>query len=236
MKIVLVKKKTLYILIIIFVALMIGYIGIKLYNRAEETFNIDVYYKGNVDDKIVAFACNVDWGNEYIQPMLNILSENNIKITFFVTGRWAEKNPDLLKAIYDEGHEIGNHGYEHLEYDKLNYEKNREQILTAHEIIKKILGIESKFFAPPAGAYNEYTVKAAKDIGYEIIMWSIDTIDWREDSNKDVIVNRIRGKLHNSAIVLMHPTAETVKALPEIISYILDNGYKIGTIGDVVKH
>lgn len=235
MKIIMINKKILYILILVIVVLIIGYVGIKLYNRAEETFNIDVYYKGNVDDKIIAFACNVDWGNEYIQPMLDVLSEHNIKITFFVTGRWAENNPELLKSIFDEGHEIGNHGYEHLEYDKLNYEKNKEQILAAHEVIKKILGIESRFFAPPAGAYNQYTVMAAKDIGYEVIMWSIDTIDWREDSTKDLIVKRVIEKLHNSAIVLMHPTEETVKALPEMIDYILDNGYKIGTIGDVVK-
>jgi len=235
MKMIIIKKKTLFIFIIIVVALVVSYIGIKFYNRAKETFNIDVYYKGNVEDKIIAFACNVDWGNEYIQPILDILSEHNIKITFFVTGKWAEKNPELLKSIYYAGHEIGNHGYEHLEYDKLNYEKNKEQILAAHEIIKKILGIEAKFFAPPSGAYNDYTVKAAKDIGYEVIMWSIDTIDWREDSTKEAIVKRVMGKLDNSAIVLMHPTAETVKALPEMISYILDNDYKIGTIGDVVK-
>ena len=194
-----------------------------------------MYYKGNIDDKIIAFACNVDWGNEYIKPMLNILSEHNIKITFFVTGRWAKENQELLRTIYNEGHEIGNHGYEHLEYDKLNYEKNREQILVAHDIIKKTLGIESRFFAPPAGAYNENTIKAAKDLEYEVVMWSIDTIDWREDSTKDIIIKRITDRLHNSAIILMHPTEETVNALPEIISYIFNKGYKIGKIGDVIK-
>ncbi len=66
-------------------------------------------------------------------------------------------------------------------------------------------------------------------------MWSIDTIDWREDSNKEKIKERIISKIHNSAIVLMHPTEETVKALPEIITYLLDKGYRIGTIGDIVK-
>ena len=54
------------------------------YNRTKETFNMDVYYKGNVDDKIIAFACNVDWGNEYINHMLEIFNENDIKITFLL--------------------------------------------------------------------------------------------------------------------------------------------------------
>jgi len=92
MKIIMINKKILYILILVIVVFNYWLYRYKLYNRAEETFNIDVYYKGNVDDKIIAFACNVDWGNEYIQPMLDVLSEHNIKITFFVTGRWAENN------------------------------------------------------------------------------------------------------------------------------------------------
>ncbi len=235
MRLIIVDKKILYILLAVIVAIIVVSLVISFYNRAEETFNMDVYYKGNVDDKIIAFACNIDWGNEFIQPMLDIFNEHDIKITFFVTGRWAKENPELLKTIYAEGHEIGNHGYQHLEYDKLNYEKNKEQILTAHDIIKDVLGTEARFFAPPAGAYNDNTVKAAKDLGYEVIMWSIDTIDWREDSTKDIIVKRVTEKLHNAAIVLMHPTGETVKALPEMITYILDKGYKIGTISDVVK-
>jgi len=235
MKLVVVNKKILYTFIGFIIFLIAIVIVLCLYNRAEETFNMDVYYKGNVDDKIIAFACNVDWGNEYIEPLLDILSNNDIKITFFVTGRWAKDNPDLLKKIYIEGHEIGNHGYEHLEYDKLDYEKNKEQILMAHDVIKNVLGIDLNLFAPPAGAYNENTVKAAKDLDYKVIMWSIDTIDWREDSTKDIIVKRVIEKIHNSAIVLMHPTAETVKALPIIISYIFDKGYRIGTISDIVK-
>lgn len=235
MRLIIVDKKILYILLAVIVAIIVVSLVISFYNRAEETFNMDVYYKGNVDDKIIAFACNIDWGNQFIQPMLDIFNEHDIKITFFVTGRWAKENPELLKTIYAEGHEIGNHGYQHLEYDKLNYEKNKEQILTAHDIIKDVLGTEARFFAPPAGAYNDNTVKAAKDLGYEVIMWSIDTIDWREDSTKDIIVKRVTEKLHNAAIVLMHPTGETVKALPEMITYILDKGYKIGTISDVVK-
>lgn len=235
MKLLIVNKRTLCaILIVILIALFVS-IFISYYNRVNETFNMDIYYKGNVEDKIVAFACNVDWGNEYIEPMLNIFSQNNIKITYFVTGRWAKENPELLKTIYDEDHEIGNHGYQHIDYDKLGYERNKEEILKAQDIIKNTLDIETKFFAPPSGAYNENTIKAAKDLNYDVILWSVDTIDWREDSTKEVIINRVLSKIHDSAIVLMHPTSETIKALPEIISYLFDKGYSIGTISDVVK-
>ena len=235
MKILIVNKKTIYILSIIIFIIAIVAFYISFYNRIDETFNMDIYYKGNVDEKVVAFACNVDWGNEYILPMLEIFEKQNINITYFVTGIWAEKNPELLKTIYDYGHEIGNHGYRHMDYDKLSYDKNKEEILKAHNILKDNLGVEANYFAPPSGAYNDNTIKAAKDLNYDIIMWSVDTIDWREDSSKEKIKERITSKIHNSAIVLMHPTEETIKALPEVIAYLLDKGYRIGTIGDIVK-
>ncbi|MBU5314276.1 polysaccharide deacetylase family protein [Tissierella carlieri] len=235
MRLVVINKKTLLTILIVLILAIIA-LGISVvYNKSEETFNSDVYYQGNIDDKIIAFACNVDWGNEHIPNMLQIFKDNDIKITYFVTGQWAEKNKDILKTIYDNKHEIGNHGYSHKDYDKLSYDRNKEEILKAHNIIKETLNIDSKYFAPPSGAYNDNTIKAAKDLGYELIMWSIDTIDWRKDSTKNVIIERVTSKAHNSAIVLMHPTEETVKALPEIIKYLYQNGYKIGTISDVIR-
>ncbi|MDR7869951.1 MAG: polysaccharide deacetylase family protein [Tissierellaceae bacterium] len=233
MKLFIISKKTLYIIsIIILCAIILGFIWNL--SRTTDVFNTDIYYQGKVDEKIVALTCNIDWGNEYIDDMLNILKDSNIKITFFPTGRWAENNRDILLKIYREGHEIGNHGYKHLDYDKLDYKGNFEQINAAHSIIEEIIQDSPKYFAPPSGAFNESTIKAADDLGYKTILWSVDTIDWRKDSFKDIIVKRVIDNIHNSAIVLMHPTAETNKALPEIIEFLFKNGYKIGTISDIL--
>lgn len=235
MKLIILSKKTLITLAIVLILLVTLFMVYMIYNRVEATFNKNVYYEGNVDEKVLAFACNIDWGNESIPNMLKIFNDNNIKITFFPTGKWAEKNPDILKDIYKNGHEIGNHGYNHLDYDKLSYEQNKEEISKSHNIIKDILNIEAKYFAPPSGAFSDNTIKASNDLGYDLILWSIDTIDWRQDSVKSVIVDRVISNAHNSAIVLMHPKEETVKALPEIINYLHENGYKVGTISDVLK-
>ncbi len=155
MKIFIFNKKVVCTCIIVIMIIILTLLYINFYNRAEETFKMDIYYKGNVDDEIVAFVCNVDWGNEYIPSMLKIFKDNNISITFFVTGRWAEKNPELLKKIYEYGHEIGNHGYKHIDYDKLSYEANKEEIIKAHNAINQIIKEEPKYFAPPSGAYND---------------------------------------------------------------------------------
>lgn len=233
MKLFIIKKRTLYLLLILIIVIML-LLSIYKTLKTIDVFNSDVYYQGTKDEKIIAFTCNIDWGNEFIDDMLTIFEDNNIKITFFPTGRWAEDNRETLLEIYNKGHEIGNHGYKHLDYSKLDYKGNFEQINTAHTIIEEIIQDTPIYFAPPSGAFNEYTLAVAKDLGYETILWSIDTIDWREDSNKAVIINRVVEKIHNSAIVLMHPTDETNKALPEIIEYIFKNEYRIGTISDVL--
>lgn len=233
MKIFIIKKRNLFLVAVILLICLITLFVMKNLSPTKEVFK-DLYYQGTKEEKIVAFACNIDWGNEYIPDMLKIFKERDIKITFFPTGRWAENNEELLLKICEDGHEIGNHGYRHVDYDKLDYRNNYEEIQRAHEIISNIIGEEPKFFAPPAGAFNDSTIQAAKDLGYKTIMWSIDTIDWRQDSYRDVIVKRVLDKVHEAAIVLMHPTQETNKALPIIIDELFNRGYKIGRVSDVL--
>lgn len=234
MKFIVIRKKTIYIIITVVLVFIILLGTIWNYSRTVDVFNSDIYYQGTKEEKIVAFACNIDWGNEYIDEMLNIFKENKIHITFFPTGRWSENNEELLLNIHSEGHEIGNHGYRHLDYDKLDYKTNYQEINTAHKIIEDIIGESPKYFSPPSGAFNESTIKAADVLGYKTILWSVDTIDWRKDSYKDIIVSRVVDKIHDSAIVLMHPTSETNKALPEIINNLFKKGYRIGRISDVI--
>ncbi len=234
MRLLILNKKALYLIIIILLLVIVIPVIVLNIFKTEDVFKEEIYYQGTKDEKVIAFACNVDWGNEYIGEMLKIFKDNNIKITFFPTGKWAENNKELLELIYEEGHEIGNHGYSHLDYNTLSYDRNYEEIEKAHKIIKDIIEEEPKYFAPPSGAYNDYTIEAAKDLNYKVILWSIDTIDWRKDSVKDVIVKRVKDKIHNSEIILMHPTKETNKALPEIIDYLFKKEYKIGTISDVI--
>lgn len=235
MKLLIFNKKLLYLILIILIFTIVSTIIILNWGKTKNVFKEDIFYEGLSDEKIVSFACNIDWGEEYIPDMLDTFKQNDIKITFFPTGKWSEKNPELLKSIYEEGHEIGNHGYSHLDYDKLDYNRNFQEIESAHNIIGDIIGESPLYFAPPSGAFNDYTLKAAKELDYKVIMWSVDTIDWRGDSTKDLIVKRVVEKAHPSAIVLMHPTQNTKDALGEIISKLTDMGYKIGNISDVLN-
>lgn len=225
------KRKILAVLLVI--AAIVLFISALMKINVNTMNYFEPIYKGSEDEKEVAFACNVVWGNEYLPDMLKIFRENDIKITFFIGGQWASKNEDLLKAIYNDGHELGNHGYKHLHQSQLTPEMNKQEIIKTEEVIKKITGVKTSLFAPPYGDMNSTVVDAAESIGYKVIMWSIDTIDWNtKDYNK--ILERIEKKHHNGAIVLMHPTKATIEALPEMIKKLQSYGYEIETVSDVL--
>lgn len=241
--IVIINKKAFRILMSVILIIIIIAVGTIIYSRRNVTpvaVNYEVLNKpierGSSTQDYIAFTCNVDWGNEVIPEILTVLKEKDIKITFFVTGRWVKAFPEVFQTIIEEGHEIGSHGYQHLDYSKLSLEENKKQIKQAEEEIQKYTGVKPTLFAPPSGAYNEYTLMAAEELGYKTILWSIDTIDWRQGSTKDVIVKRVLEKAnHNGAIVLMHPMPETAKALPTIIEELAGKNIKVGSISDVLS-
>lgn len=240
--VIIINKKFARILSAVIIGILIITISLFLFNNRErEVFNnlhtneLKAIDRGNINSKYISFACNVDWGNEVIPDILDILDKENIKITFFVTGRWASKFPDLMKEIVDAGHEIGSHGYEHLDYGSLSLDKNKEQIKKADDILKKYVDTKLTLFAPPSGSHNEHTLTAANELGYKTILWTIDTIDWRAGSTKEVIIDRVVKKNDfKGAIVLMHPMPETAKALPQLIQTMRENNLEVGRVSDIL--
>jgi probable sporulation protein (polysaccharide deacetylase family) len=226
------KKTTVILILIIIIAIIL--LGM-LVNHSISTFKTnDPIYKGDANSKKIAFACNVAWGNEYIPKMLEIFKSNNIKITFFFEGQWAEKNPEIVRQIATDGHEIASHGYTHVKYTQWSREKYAADISKAGDVLFKITGKKPNLFAPPYGDFNDDVVKTAEDLGYKVILWSLDTIDW---SNPGVnnIIDRVVKKAHNGAIVLMHPTKGTVEALPTMIKELESKGYEITSVSNVLK-
>jgi probable sporulation protein (polysaccharide deacetylase family) len=231
-KIIVISKKKLAICLILLILAVIFMMSLQMISV--NTMNYyDPVYKGEANEKEIAFACNVVWGNEYLPQILQILKDNNIKITFFIGGDWATKYPEELKTIYQAGHELGNHGENHKKQTQLNIEQNKREILKAEESIKNVTGVKTVLFAPPYGDINKTVVDTAEGLGYKVIMWSIDTIDWNTKDYSEII-KRVEKKQHNGGIILMHPTEVTVKALPELIKSLEDMGYEISGVSDVL--
>lgn len=190
-------------------------------------------FQGSRDNAKVAFACNVFWGEDIMPDLLKVFADNNVKITFFIGGSWAKRHPDSLKLIADAGHELGNHSFTHPHPNQLNKDQNKEEILRTEKLVEEVTGQKTRLYAPPYGEYNKIVLEAAEELGYRTIMWTADTVDWRRPS-PEVIIRRIEAKLQNGAIILMHPTEPTIKALPELIRLIKSRGYTVNTISDIL--
>lgn len=195
-----------------------------------------VYYSGDEKSNKVSLMINVYWGTEYLDDMLQILKDNDVKTTFFVGGTWVVKESAMLQKIYDQGHEIANHGYYHKDQGKLSAEKNFEEILNTHNIVKKLLGIDMNLFAPPSGSFNKKTVEIATELGYKTIMWTEgrDTIDWR-DKDSEIIFQRAVKNCKGGDLVLMHPTAATRDALERIIKDLKSKNFDLCTVSQNIN-
>ena len=230
------RRKIIFFVLIVLVILLLVWLFLRagdagtVLNPTENT----AIYQGKESKQNIALECNVVWGTEYIEPMLDVLKEKDIHITFFIGGEWAKSNPDLMNRIAKEGHEIGNHGYSHQHHNNLNLDGNRKEILDTEKVIEAETGIKTTLFAPPYGEFNDTTLQAADSLGYRTIMWSIDTIDWKRDG-KEKILQRVMKNPHNGALILMHPTADTVTVLPVIIGKLQELGYHIGTVSDAIQ-
>ncbi|MEW6661189.1 MAG: polysaccharide deacetylase family protein [Bacillota bacterium] len=231
------QKQLSKLIVAVLLATIFGIIlqGVKRQELIVTTMQVAPIYRGDFNKKAVSFTFNVDWGEETIPALLEVLRNHNVKATFFVTGRWARKNPELIKKIYAQGHQIENHGYSHPHADRLSKQDNKSEIEKTEKIIFELTQHRTKFFAPPYGEKKPHVVSAAWELGYRTIMWTIDTIDWHPSTSEADFLNRIKGKTQNGAIILMHPKPVTVKALPALISYLKQEGYDILLLKQIVE-
>lgn len=229
-------KKAIFRANIIIVAMLMCLIGIGFHGYKSQKVQADsrVIYSGNQQNNNVCFMINVYQGEDYVKAILDICDVYRIKTTFFVGGCWASKNIELVKEMYSRGHEIANHGFNHRDHDKLDYSQNEQEIMTCHKLISKNIGVEMTLFAPPSGAFNTTTIDVASSLGYKTIMWTRDTIDWR-DQDATLIFNRATKNLKNGDLVLMHPTKKTVEAFTDIVSTAINNGFNPTTVSHCLE-
>ncbi|KAF1681191.1 polysaccharide deacetylase family protein [Bacillus sp. SKDU12] len=209
-----------------------------VYSQVKPSIHLDSLqpepiYKGNPDKPMVAFLINVAWGNEYLEKMLPILQKHQVKATFFLEGNWVRNNERLAKKIAEDGHEIGNHSYNHPDMSKLTTGRISEQLDKTNQQIEQTIGVKPKWFAPPSGSFRKAVVDIAAEKQMGTVMWTVDTIDWQKPA-PPVLQTRVLSKIHNGAMILMHPTDSTAESLEALITKIKDKGYALGTVTELM--
>lgn len=203
-------------------------------NISMQDFVAEPIYRGNPQKRQMALMINVAWGTEYLPKILSILKSNHVMATFFLDGSWTKKNPEEAKAIVADGMEVGSHAYNHPMMSRLSRSQMISQLSRTNAAIAEATGQKVSLFAPPSGDFNNLVVQVAAGMKMRTILWTLDTIDWRKP-NPSVIVSRIVNKRTPGALVLMHPTAPTVQALPELIALLKKDGYQLVTVSQLLS-
>ncbi|MBE7088017.1 MAG: hypothetical protein E7370_00630 [Clostridiales bacterium] len=211
---------------ILFVAI-IGFFGVDTVKVSGVSQNL--FYRGNAEKNSVSLMFNVYENTENVQKILQTLQEYGAKCTFFIGGSWADDNIDCVKSIFSQGHEVASHGYFHKDHSKMDYSKNLEEITPSVKLLNMICNTKVTLFAPPSGAFCQETLTCCEAMNLKVIMWSRDTIDWR-DKDANLIYSRATKDLQAGEFILMHPTDCTVSALPKILDYINKVGLQAKTV------
>lgn len=194
---------------------------------------IPIYSVGRDDGKVaITFDCA--WGAEDMESILSTLKNHNCKATFFVLGTWAEQNPDIMKKIVADGHEIGNHSYNHTHYTAMSQNEMLADIDKCNKAIKDTSGISPTLFRAPSGDYNNSVIETVHSKNMEYIQWSVDSLDWR-GLTCEQMSERIIPKTKSGDILLFHNgTAHTAESLDKILTELEKKGFSFLKVSDLI--
>ena len=136
-------------------------------------------YKVETDQKKLALTFDISWGDQRINPILDILEKEGVKkATFFLSAEWSQGHPDIVKRIDKLGYEIGSHGYKHENYSRLTDEEITAQIRKADQILQEVVGKKPRLIRTPNGDIDKRVLRIADELKYTVIQWDTDSKDW----------------------------------------------------------
>jgi peptidoglycan/xylan/chitin deacetylase (PgdA/CDA1 family) len=189
----------------------------------------------HVDEPDIAMTFD-DGPHATLTPkLLDLLAARHIKVTFFVLGECVEQNPEVLRRAAREGHEIGNHSWSHPQLNKLSDDAVRSQLRRTDDLIKSVTGKRPTVFRPPYGALTARQKKWIHDeFGYQIIMWDVDPLDWKEPG-PTTVANRILKETRPGSIVLSHDIHKgTIEAMPSTLEQLENKHFKFVTVTQLI--
>ena len=213
-----------------------GWNTVKINSNYNSVKDVESRVIDRIDtNKKVVFITFDDWGSDVtINRLLKILRENHIKATFFIRANGPELNPNLLKTIDQEGHQIANHTYEHKVLTTLSSSSVQKQVVKAHQILTQILGkTPTLYFRPPTYSTNTRLNKVVLSTGIKYILMSdVSTHDYEKSAK--TVVNYVMKNVQPGSIITLHMSDNSCahKALPTMIKKLKSKGYSIGYLGD----
>ncbi len=193
--------------------------------------------KVDTDNKIIALTFNVRPGTGSLTRILATLAEAEVVATFFLSGEWAEQNPQTVRQIIDGGHEIGIVGYRAVPLVRLSSEEIREELQRARQVLLDVFGLQIHYLRPADGRFNDQLIQEALRQGLTPVKWSLDSWDSR-NASAGFLVRRVISRARPGGIVLLHADDQipaTPEALPEIIGTLKSRGFVVTTLSELLR-
>lgn len=181
------------------------------------------------DKKNILLTFDQGYENGYTAQILDTLKEKKVKAVFFLLQDYAERNPELVQRMIDEGHIVGNHSVSHYSMPDLSVEECRQEIEGLQEYMKQNFGVTMKLFRPPMGEFSEQSLSVTKDCGLSTMLWSFAYADWDVNAQPDPAQakEKLIGAAHEGAIYLLHSVSQTnAEVLGEVIDGIRGEGFE----------
>ncbi|WP_080876034.1 polysaccharide deacetylase family sporulation protein PdaB [Oceanobacillus timonensis] len=193
--------------------------------------------KGNEDVEDVAVTFNISWGEEKVESILDVLEKEDVQATFFVSGEWAERHPDLLEEISEGTHEIGLLGYRYKSYLDQEPEQIRKDLVKAQEVMDKLGYEDIQLLRTPHGHLNEEIIELAESMQFQVVHWNVNPDDW-ENPGVETIIDEVMEQTENGDIILLHASdsaKQTAEALETVLPGLKNKGYGLITISEMVN-
>lgn len=193
---------------------------------------------GNKESKFVYLTFDCGYEQGYTEKILDVLKENNVKATFFITAHYLNTASDIVKRMIEEGHIVGNHTVNHKCLPNLSDEEIKKEIMDLHNAVFEKFGYEMKYFRPPKGEFSQRVIDIVTKLNYTTVMWSSAYDDWdNEKQNREEYgKNKILDNIHNGCVLLLHATSKDNSIiLDDVIKKTREMGYEFKNINEFEK-
>lgn len=197
-----------------------------------------VFRRVDCEEKLIALTFDDGPHPEKTEKVLEVLDHYDVKATFFVVGQNAERYPEIVQRCAEKGHEIGNHTYTHRYFNRLSAIEAENEIKKDSKLLEALTGAPCRLFRPPGGIFDSASAALASKAGMKTVIWNVDTKDWAGESADNIFKNVTKNAC-NGSIILFHDytgnKSHTLEALRLVIPYLLNEGYSLVTVSELIS-
>lgn len=193
--------------------------------------------KGDANEENIALTFNISWGEERAFDILEQLEKNQVQATFFISGEWAERHPDIVEKITEGKHELGMLGYRYKSYLDQDIEQVRKDLLHAREVFEKLGYKDVNLLRTPSGHFDKEILELAEKLNYQVIHWNVNPNDWKNPGT-EVVVDRVMKQTENGDVILLHASdsaKQTANALKKILPGLNNKGFEFVSITEMIN-